>query len=111
MLFSEQNQLIREKITIQLAAMDNPIPDKVVNDANIHILDQFTPTPEKELERIMRDCPAKTCSLYHCPTDVLKKTLQCQLSYLVTLVNSSFDHGIIQLKLRTAVVEERQLRP
>ena len=36
---------------------------------------------------------------------MLKKTLQCQLSYLVTLVNSSFDHGIFPLKLRTAVVK------
>ena len=34
---------------------------------------------------------------------MLKKTLQCQFSYLVTLVNSSFDHGIFPLKLRTAV--------
>ena len=105
MLFSEKNQLIRENITIQLAAMDDhtTITDKVVNDSIVHKLDQFTPTTENELERIIRDCPAKTCSLDHCPTDVLKKTLQ--FSNLVTLVNSSFDHGILSLKLRTAVVK------
>ena len=85
--------------------MDTTITDKVVNDSIVHKLDQFTPTSEKELERIIRDCPAKTCSQDHCPTDVLKKTLHCQLSYLVTLVNSSFDHGIFPLKLRTAVVK------
>ena len=39
----------------------------------------------------------------HFRTDVLKKTLHCQLSYLVTLVNSSFAHGIFPLKLGTAV--------
>ena len=105
MFFSEKIQLIREKITIQLAAMDAIITDKVVNNSIIHKLDQFTPTTEKELERIIRDCPAKTCSLDHRPTDVLEKTLQCQLSYIVTLVNSSFDHGIFPLKLRTAVVK------
>ena len=43
--------------------------------------------------------------LDHCPTDVLKKTLHCQFSYLVTLVNISFDHGIFPLKVRTAVVK------
>ena len=85
--------------------MDTTITDKVVNSSIVHKLDQFTPTTEKELERIIRDCPAKTCSLDHCPTDVLKKTLQCQLSYLVTLVNSSFDDGIFPLKIRTAVVK------
>ena len=80
MFFSEKNQLIREKSTIELAAMDTTITDKVVNNSIVHKLDQFTPTTEKELERIIRDCSAKTCSLDHCPTDVLKKTLQCQLT-------------------------------
>ena len=64
-----------------------------------------TPTTEKELERIIRDYPRKTCSLDHCPSNVLKKTLQCQLSYLVALVNSSFDHGKFPFKLRTAVMK------
>ena len=32
-------------------------------------------------------------------------TLECQLSYLVASVNSSFDYGIFLLKLRTAVVK------
>ena len=105
MFFPEKIQLIQEKISIQLAAMDTTITDKVVNDSIVHKLDQFTTTTEKELERIIRDCPAKTCNLDHCPTDVLKKTLHCQLSYLVTLVNSSFDHGVFSLKLRTAVVK------
>ena len=85
--------------------MDTTITDKVINDSIVHKLDQFTPTTEKELERIIRDRTAKTCSLDHCLTGALKKTLQCQLSYLVTLVNSSFDHGIFPLKLRTAVVK------
>ena len=40
--------------------MDTTITDKVVNDSIVHKLDQFTPTTEKELERIIRDCPAKT---------------------------------------------------
>ena len=53
MFFSEKNQLIREKISIQLAAMDTTITDKVVNNSIVHKLDQFTPTTEKELERII----------------------------------------------------------
>ena len=86
--------------------MNTTITDKVVDNSIIHKLDQFTPTAEKELERIIRDCPTKTCSLDHCPSDALKNfTLQCQLSYLVTLVNSGFDHEIFPLKLRTAVVK------
>ena len=89
-------QLIREKITIQFAAMDTSITDKVVIDSIVHKLNQFTPTTEKELERIIRDCPAKTCSLDHCPTDVLKKTLQCQLSYLVTLATVALIMGYFQ---------------
>ena len=87
MFFSEKNQLIQVKISIQLAAMDTTITDKEVNDSIVH---KFTPTTEKELERIIRDSPAKTCSVDHCPTDVLKKTLHC---HLVTLVNSSLITG------------------
>ena len=59
MFFSEKNQLIREKITIQLATMDTTITDIVVNGSIVHKLAQFTPTTEKELERIIRSCPAK----------------------------------------------------
>ena len=77
MVFSEKNQLFREQITIQLAAMDTTITDKKVIGFIVHKLDQFTLTTEKELECIITDCPAKMCSLDHCPTDVLKKTLQC----------------------------------
>ena len=80
------------KITIQLAAMHTTITDKVVNDPNVHRLNQFTPTTEKELERIIRDCPAKTSSLDHWPTDVLKKKLRCQHSYLVNEMNRALGH-------------------
>ena len=56
---------IRGKITIQSAAIDITITYIVVNDSIVHKLDQFTPTTEKELVRIIRNCPTQTCSLDH----------------------------------------------
>ena len=70
-----------------------------------YTLEEFAPTTEDELTKIIGKCPYKTCCLVQIPTQLLKKSVHLHLPHLVSMVNGSFNEGLFPSALRTAVVK------
>ena len=73
----------------------------VFNNVQLVQLDQTT---NGELEKIIKQCPPKTCCLDSTLTDLLRQSAAIHLPCLVALVNASFQHRIFPKTLRTASV-------
>lgn len=105
--FPERIDVIRGKITVQLATEQSDNYDWSNGDTIVQRLSHLRPVTEEELTKIISDCPPKTCCLDPCPTDVLQKTLPVHVLHLLAMVNNSFNQGQFpkELQMRQAVVK------
>ena len=62
------------------------------------------PVTQEELRRVVHQCTFKTCDLHPCPPDLLKKTLDAHIPYLVVVVNDSYQWDLFSKALKTALV-------
>ena len=105
--FAEKTQGIRVHIQKKLIS-DKEFSDYVVDVSRQPVsyqLNRLLPTNDEELRNIIKLCPSKTCSLDACPIELLKRTLNIHIPYLVAIVYNNFEEGIFPNTLRTAVVK------
>ena len=105
--FAEKTQGIRVQIQKKLISYTE-FSDSVFDISSHPVsyqLNRLLHTTDEELRNIIKLCPSTTCSLDACPTELLKRTLNIHIPYLVAIVNNSFEQGIFPNTLRTAVVK------
>ena len=72
-------------------------------------LRSFRVQTQEELDKVIKSCASKTCSLVHNPTALLKNSsvLPTVLTTIIDLVNASLATGIFQNRLKSIPVIQR----
>ena len=83
--------LIRDKINAAQSVLDAPLESDL--PSILSHLTELRFIDEQELREIITQCQNKTCSLDPLPTDHLQKTTTVDLTYFVSIVNTSFRDG------------------
>ena len=107
--FLKKIEKIRAQIREQVESLGIPAKEQQITNITItpvnSKLEHLETTTSEELCKIIRQCPNKTCSLDPLPTELVKKSIETHLSYLVLIVNTSFSEGLFPRSLRTAVIK------
>ncbi len=101
--FEEKIDQIRTGIDSTSASLNNP-ESRLANSSILHILDEFTPLTEKEVEKMVLDFPNKQCELDPLPLAMLKECLPVILSHLTKIVNLSLMLGDVPVELKMAII-------
>ena len=75
-----------------------------LEQATTNTLDYFKETSETEVGKISKSSKSTTCSLDPLPTKIIKKTSSVHIPALTRLINTSFESGIVPVRLKKALV-------
>ena len=74
-------------------------------------LDQFAPTTEQEVKKILSDSQSKSCELDPLPTDLLKKCIDPLLPCITSIINKSLETSTVPDSFKEAVVRPLLKKP
>ena len=75
-----------------------------INDLNNDCLLEFTPASEKEIEKIIKSAPNKSCELDPLPTWLLKLCLDELLPIVTKIINTSLESSTVPKSFKSAHV-------
>ena len=105
--FIEKIQKIRANLKSQAPAVDNSEEIYGLLDyrtATIQINEHFTPFDNKDVIKLVKSTPSKSCGLDPIPTDLLKGMLAELSPLIVAVVNPSLHQGIFPSTLKKALL-------